>query len=88
MTYDEIQQHLDGLEEFDLSLGNVTVQVRRDSPESWLVARDGRTIGSFVRHQQGRATYYESQIASEPGETNWVSDDVTTLASRMVTLES
>lgn len=85
-SYHDINQLLDGNDDFELPVRGLIVVVRRDAPESWLVYLNEKLIGSFARYTRDRATYYESQIASEPGTVNWVSDDVTTLISRMIDL--
>jgi hypothetical protein len=36
--------------------------------------------------EQWRALYFASEVASEPEVTNWVSEDVTSLISRMTDL--
>ncbi|WP_426621974.1 hypothetical protein [Microbacterium sp. As-52] len=84
--YNDIDENLDGVTDFELPVRGVTTVVRRNSPESWLVYLDEKLIGSFSRQVKGRATYYESEVASEPNHTNWVSDDVTVLVSRMIDL--
>ncbi|MFF2271597.1 hypothetical protein ACFVTX_04970 [Agromyces sp. NPDC058136] len=86
MSYADIYELLGGVEDFELRVNNRTVVVRRVAPEQWLVYLDEDLIGSFVQRNQDRATFFESEIASEPGTVNWVSDDVTGLISRMITL--
>lgn len=84
--YSDLLQLLAGNDDFELTVGGRTVVVRPDSLESWLVYLDEDLIGSFVRREKDRATYYESSIASEPQTVNWVSDDIEVLISRMITL--
>jgi hypothetical protein len=85
-SYHDIFQLLAGIEDFELPVRGRTTLVRRDSPDSWIVYLDEIFIGRFRQVEDGRATYFKSEIAGEPGTTNWVSDDVTTLISRMIDL--
>lgn len=86
-SYNEILQLLAGFDDFTLNVRGLTVVVRRDSLEpSWIVYLDEAFIGRFIQEEDGRATYFKSEVAGEPGHTNWVSDDVTTLISRMIDL--
>jgi hypothetical protein len=82
----DIYQLLDGLETFEVEVGGQRTVVRRTMPDGWNVYVDENLIGSFVRKREDRATYFESEVASEPGVTDWVSDDITTLISRMITV--
>lgn len=83
-----IYELLDGNDDFHLTVGGVEVTVRRTAPREWMVYQhpDLKYIGRFTREDRDRATFYVSEIASEPGSVEWVSDDVTTLISRMLTL--
>jgi hypothetical protein len=82
----DIYALLAGNEDFELPIDHRTVVVRRIALGAWNVYHDTNLIGSFTERQEGRATFFQSEIASEPGTTNWVSDDPTVLASRMLTL--
>jgi hypothetical protein len=83
----DINQLLEGVLDFEVCVDDRSVVVRRSSSDGWLVYLDEKLIGLFIRRRQDRATYFESEVASEPGTTDWVSDDVTVLISRMITLE-
>ena len=86
-SYHEILQLLAGSDDFTLDVRDHEVIVRRDSLEpSWIVYMDEAFIGRFRQEEDGRATYFKSELAGEPGHTNWVSDDITTLISRMIDL--
>ena len=87
MSFVDIYERLDGVEDFDLNVNNRTVVVRRVTSDQWRVYLDENLIGSFVRHTKDRATFFESEIASEPGETNWVSDDVTVVGEISVPVQ-
>lgn len=86
MTYQDIQQKLAGVVDFEVAVGRQSATVRKDTPSSWLVYLDEDLIGSFAEYQEGRATYYKSEVAGEPGVTNWVGDDIVVLISRMITI--
>lgn len=83
-----IYELLDSNEDFDLVVSGRTVTVRRTSPEDWIVYLhpDLSYIGRFLVEYRDRATYYVAEVAGEPGTVNWVSDDITVLISRMLTL--
>ncbi len=73
-------------DEFQLKNGDHVVVVRKEEPNGWGVFLDSKRIGFFRQQVNDRATYFESEIASEPGVTNWVSDELDTVIGRMLTL--
>lgn len=80
---------LDQHDPFELTVNGAQVSVRKNSPGQWTVYvhPDLDLIGSFTQEERDRATYFASEIPGEPGITEWVSDDPTTLISRMLTLQ-
>lgn len=80
----EVAGLLDGALEFQLPVRGTTAVVRQDGTDAWVVLFEGEVIGSFRRLRRDRATWYEGEIASEPGVLDWVSDEVPTLAGRML----
>jgi len=82
----DIYQRLGGVDTFEVTVGGSIAVLRATAPDEWNVYVSEDLVGSFVRKMRGRATYFESEIASEPGTINWVSDDIGVLISRMITL--
>lgn len=85
-SYSDIVELLATSDTFTLTVAGKEITVRKSDEDSWGVFFEGERIGSFQQRTKNRATFYESEIASEPGVTNWVSDDVDVLISRMLTL--
>lgn len=82
--FHEVAGLLDGTAEFQLPVRGTAAVVRQNGADTWVVLFEGEVIGSFRRLRRDRATWYEGEIASEPGVLDWVSDEVPTLVSRML----
>ncbi|GAA4762761.1 hypothetical protein [Microbacterium gilvum] len=74
------------LEVFEYQTSGASVTIRRTSPYSWNVYHRDDLIGSFALETRDHASYFVSEVASEPGIANWVSDDIRTPIEQMLLL--
>lgn len=84
--YFDIQRLLAESPEFAIPMRGLEALVTKVGDDRWHVSIDDVSIGSFAVRSEGRALFFASEIPSEPRVTNWVSDDVTSLISRMIDL--
>lgn len=84
--YFDIHELLAEAPEFAIPMRGLEVLVTKVRDDEWDVSIAGARIGSFRARAEGRAVFFASEIAAEPGVTNWISDDIITLICRMMDL--